>query len=98
MNVRDGDGVGDDVVDDGEAWHARAGDGERVKFVGARCGIAEESLILAACKVVIEPEAALIIVVGSELRRFVNVGSDVGQRIKLRRFQSDWAQRLRGKL
>ena len=74
MDSESGDRVGDDVVGNRKPGHARAGDGQRIELVQARCGIAQEQLILAVVEVVIQAEAALIVVVDPELGGFKNVG------------------------
>ena len=78
MNLREGDGVGGEVVGDRESGHAGAGDGQRIELVQARCGIAQEELVFIA-EVVIEAEAALIVIVDADLGGFINlVGPTLG--------------------
>ncbi len=85
-----GDGVGDDVVGDRETGDAGSGDRQRVELMQRRRGVAHKELV-ARAEVVIEAEAALVVVIRSELGGFEYVGADVGQRIQFLRQLGDRA-------
>src|ERR1700733_6434915 len=95
MDVRDGHRVSRDVVGHRKPGHAGTGYRQRIEFVQARCGVPQEQLILAAVEVMIEAQAALIVIVDSDLGRFVDLIWSVGERVELLRLESDRADQGR---
>jgi hypothetical protein len=86
---RDGHGVGGDVIRNRKTGDTRTGDRQRIKCVKARRGIAKEQLIFTT-EVMIEAEAALVVIIVAGLSRFVDVGADVWKRVELRRLEGRW--------
>src|ERR1039458_8520113 len=77
-----GEGIRRDAVGDGETGNIRSVDGKRIEGIPRGRGVAREKLVVAP-KVVIEPEAPLIVVVAPHLRGLVNGWGDVPKRVQI---------------
>ena len=88
MDVRDGDRIGGDVVGNRKTGNAGSVDGQRIELVQSSTRHSARRAGRCRREIMIEPEAALIIVVDPSLGGFKNVGADVGQRIELRRLRA----------
>src|ERR1035441_10893510 len=82
MNMRNGKRIRRDAVGDWEAWNIRSVDGKRIERIAPGGGVSREDLVVVP-KVVIEPEAALIVVVAAHLRGLVDGWGDIPEGIKI---------------
>ena len=87
-------GVGGHVVGDREARHARARGGQRVELAEGLDRVAREDLV-ASAEVVIDTEAALVVIVRADLGGLEHVRADIGQRVETGRSERDRIQHLR---
>src|SRR6185312_9202941 len=101
MHMRDRRGIGRDGIGNWKAGDIRAVDRKRIEHIEARSSVPRKDLI-AISEVVIEPEAALIVVVGQDFSGRKKRWSDVSERIECfsvprNRADQKWRDLISGK-